>query len=612
MALLVGVTWAGTGSEARAREAGAADGASAQLVVARTGSNPRGESHDSALLVRPRPEGAADVSGFRVEDWHALASPDGKRQVVELHDAHGMDLAVREGDGEPRRLTRDPADEWPMDWAPDSRRLVYRYSDRRNGDSLYVTHLAVVDAVGGEVLRFPVTHPARADSQAVWSPAGTAVAFTGSEDGRSDVWVADADGRRETDVSGDPAPDGHPAWSPDGRWLAFASRRGGSWDVWLVRPDGTGLSRLTFSPEDETSPAWISGREVAYVADRGGSRDLWAVDVTSRKVRRLTSRGDVARVRSVRRPDARGRVARVQVEPRFRAVSPGQRIGLQAEVVDARGRPVPPGAARVRWRSSDPAVVRVGPDGGAEVLSEGEAVLTASAGGWKADTLRVVSRALAELPRLVLLAEDWRSGIDPGRWIPAGAPPSEVVRGEGPSGAAFLNNGDENYKSGVFTRRELPLEDGLSVAWWARLPFAGRNYQNLLVGLTTGTEPRPGHGGPPHPDVLLFAASALPARHHVSTHHPTSRDAGVPLPADPEAWHRYGLELRPDGSVLYLVDGRLRWRSPPGFVDRVPDRARLEVAGGSLRARILAGPVTVWRGQRWTIPGEGGSEAGAP
>lgn len=603
-AVLAGLGWRGVGGEVRAREAtNASAEASADLLVTRAGGGVRGERGDSALRIRVGGEGPAAVTPVALPPRRGVIAPDGKRLAIWVQGPHGTDLAVRQGDGKLRRLTSGPADEWPQAWSPDGRRILYQYGDRRHGDSLFTTHLAVADAATGEVRRFPVAHPARADSQAVWSPTGTAVAFTGTEDGEAEVYVADADGRRGTDVSRAHGPDRHPAWSPGGRWLAFASRREGSWDIWLVRPDGTGLSRLTFSPEDETSPAWLSRREVAYVAERGGARDLWAVDVTTRSARRLTRRGDLERVRDVGRPGARTGVDRVEIKPRWKTLSPGQRVDFEARVLDAAGRRVPPAAARLRWRSSDTSVVRIDGEGRARAAAPGEAVLTVSAGGWRADTLRVASRELTERPRPVLLSEDWTGGIGPGRWIPAGDPRPEVVRGEGPSGAAFLNDGDENYDSGVLSRKPVPLQDGVSLEWWARLPFTGRHFQDLIVGLTTDSVPRLDGAAPPHAGVLHFAAAGVPRRVGVGTAMGGARRHEVPLPDDPAAWHRYGLELRPDGSVLYLLDGRLVWRSRPGFVGRIPDEARLVVGGRSLGTRVLAGPVTAWRGARWALAG---------
>jgi len=597
-------------TKARAREADPPDPV-VRLLAARVGDDPHGEREDSAYRVSVPRSGAPSLEMIARPPRTDLASPDGRRIALHLRGPHGADIGVRDGEGPVRTLVAGIPDEWSTAWSPDGRYLLYCYGARLRGDSLFVERLAVADAETGMLQHFPVLAPAMTARDGTWSPAGTAIAFIGVVGADSGLYVADVDGRRQVRIPGTPGPDRNPAWSPDGRLLAFASRHDGSWDLYLVRPDGTGLRQLTFSMGDETSPTWLSGHELAYVEDRGGVSDLWAVDLTTRSARRLSQAGDVAAARLAPRGLTRSRVERVRIEPRDRAVSPGQAIDLRARVTDAAGKKVPPVAARLRWSSSDTSVLRVGPDGRGRVVGEGEAKLVASAGGWRADTLRVTSAALAETSAPLALSEDWTTGLDTARWTPFGDPAPEVVAGTGPSGHAFLNDGDANYDSGVLSRRAVPLSRGVTVEWWASLPMTGQHYQALVVGLSSepGVDPNDRNG--PVMDVLRFGAEGNPSGTWIQRQTDGTPRAKVPLPDHPDAWHRYALELRPDGTVLYLIDGRLRWRSRPGFVDSIPSEARLRLSGRSLHTRILTGPVRVWQGVRWALP-DAGTEGRAP
>lgn len=601
--MMVGAGWQGTGARAREADPGAAP--VVDLLIARTGNGPHGGRTDSAVDVRVGGASRVTVTEVARDTGNIVVSPDGHRSTVHLSGAHGVDIGVRDGSGPVRKLTDAPADEWPLEWSPDGRYLLYHYGVRLQADRLFVSRLAVADAITGRVTRFPVVQPTRADSQGTWSPTGTAIAFRGTLDGHSHVYVADVDGRHQVEVSGGPGPDAQPAWSPDGRLLAFASKRNGSWDLYVVRPDGSGLQQLTYAPGDETSPVWLSGHEIAYVADRGGESDLWSVDLTARSVRRLTRQGDLSgvfRTRRTRNPDL---VTRVRIEPRFRTVSPGQVIDFRGRALDRAGHPAPPAAARLRWSTTDTSVVRLDREGRARVLGPGPAEVVVSAGGWRADTLRLGSAMLTDMDPPLLLDEDWSGGIDTRRWIRAGLPLPRVVAARGRFARAFLNDGDANYGSGVLSRADVPLSDGITIAWWARLPFDGRNFERLGVGLTTGTSPRPEDRGPPHADVVMFSTPSHGIGALVAAGAGTRQrgQVAVPLPDDPAAWHRYALEVRPDGTVLYVLDGRLRWRSEPGFVSPVPAHARLTIFGNSLSAPFVAGPVKVWRGVRWRLPG---------
>jgi len=80
-----------------------------------------------------------------------------------------------------------------------------------------------------------------------------------------DVFVMNADGSGQRNLSRHPAHDTNPAWSPDGRKIAFVSRRDGGQDLYVLNADGSGLRRLTHSTYREFAPAWSpDGRKIAF------------------------------------------------------------------------------------------------------------------------------------------------------------------------------------------------------------------------------------------------------------------------------------------------------------------------------------------------------------
>ncbi len=64
-----------------------------------------------------------------------------------------------------------------------------------------------------------------------WSPDGTKIAFSRetTTGGPADVYVMNADGSAQTNMTNNVAFDAHPAWSPDGTRIAFVSNREGVW-----------------------------------------------------------------------------------------------------------------------------------------------------------------------------------------------------------------------------------------------------------------------------------------------------------------------------------------------------------------------------------------------
>lgn len=78
--------------------------------------------------------------------------------------------------------------------------------------------------------------------------------------------------------------DSQPVFSPDGSRIAFVSDRSGSENLWIANADGTALRKLSRDTGMETfsSPAWSRDGRSVFVSRKAGRRDefgLWLYDV---------------------------------------------------------------------------------------------------------------------------------------------------------------------------------------------------------------------------------------------------------------------------------------------------------------------------------------------
>ena len=137
------------------------------------------------------------------------------------------------------------------------------------------------------------TDPER-DLNGIWSPDGRMIAFISNRSGSDQIWLMDADGKNQRQVTKGVAMAAWPAFSPDGSRLVFWSydSAAGTYGIELVDIDGENMNRKvvvqshsmldrpTFHPD---------GKYIAYGAVTEGNWDIWLVNADTGRKWRLTS-----------------------------------------------------------------------------------------------------------------------------------------------------------------------------------------------------------------------------------------------------------------------------------------------------------------------------------
>ena len=85
------------------------------------------------------------------------------------------------------------------------------------------------------------------------SPEGK-IAFVSSRDGNSDIYVVNADGSGQTNLTNNPADDDRPVWLADGSRVAFVSNRDGNSEIYAMNADGSDQTNLTNNPAVDCCP----------------------------------------------------------------------------------------------------------------------------------------------------------------------------------------------------------------------------------------------------------------------------------------------------------------------------------------------------------------------
>ena len=156
-------------------------------------------------------------------------------------------------------------------------------SDRDGNREIYV-----MNADGSEQRN--LTNNSADEGYSSWSPDGKKIAFDSDRDGNDETYVMNADGSEQRRLTNNPANDGFPSWSPDGKKIAFDSDRDGNREIYVMNADGTNQRNLTNNPADDRSSSWsLEGKKIAFLSDRDKNLEIYVMNADGSEQRNLTN-----------------------------------------------------------------------------------------------------------------------------------------------------------------------------------------------------------------------------------------------------------------------------------------------------------------------------------
>jgi Tol biopolymer transport system component/DNA-binding winged helix-turn-helix (wHTH) protein len=229
-----------------------------------------------------------------VRAWGPAWSPDGEMIAFALRkdEPDGKYWSVATVRIKDKAVQQNTFQKWSglgqLAWLSDGSGIIVAAADEESNPAQQVWH---VSYPGGEVRR--ITNDT-SDYSGVTLTANSTALVTVQAEQRSNTWVApggDASRAAQITFSNSDGVDGI-SWAPDGR-IIYTTRARGSSDIWIMNADGTSQTQLTVDAGDNLRPSVsLDGRYVVFASNRTGDHCVWRVDIDGTNPKQLSYEGE--------------------------------------------------------------------------------------------------------------------------------------------------------------------------------------------------------------------------------------------------------------------------------------------------------------------------------
>lgn len=208
-------------------------------------------------------------------------SPDGLQIAFARQGANAETFSIFveswNGGGNSLRLTSGAPSDRDPDWSAFGE-IAFVRSSRPVGTS----HIYKIPSVGGSPIQLTNTGAPGYDASPAWRPDGAQIAFVSDRTGSPQLYLMDAAGNGETQLTFDPCWAANPSWSPDGTTIVYERMcPGASSDIYQVTPvaPATGSPVVADAALHEHQPSFSpDGDQIVFTRiEADGDKDLYSI-----------------------------------------------------------------------------------------------------------------------------------------------------------------------------------------------------------------------------------------------------------------------------------------------------------------------------------------------
>jgi TolB protein len=227
------------------------------------------------------------ITSGQNEDDSPAWSPDGRQIAFVSVHSDVSDIFVMNPDGSNvRQVTRELGQNIHPMWSPDSSRILFNttyFAGQVQNEGKSSDGKRVIGEKRDDFIDLATIRPDGSDLQRItrgggytyasFSPDGMSILHRRQQGEVSQIFLMNADGSGDHNLSGASSTDGWPSWSPDGKRIVFSRHGEKGFQILVMNRDGSGVRQLTDAAGEFTNPRWspdgksiLSGRRLGGIS----------------------------------------------------------------------------------------------------------------------------------------------------------------------------------------------------------------------------------------------------------------------------------------------------------------------------------------------------------